>query len=182
MSRIGKKPINIPEGVDVKINDNLVIIKGPKGELSQEIRPEIKVDIDKNEIKVSVKDEKKLKESKAFWGLFRVLLANMIEGVTKGFEKKLKIEGVGYKVNLDGEDIVLNIGFSHPVKVSPYPDIKFSVGKNEIVISGINKQKVGELAAKIRKIKKPDAYKGKGIRYIDEIVKKKPGKKAATST
>ncbi len=179
MSRIGKKPIEMPEGVEVKIEDNMVTVKGPKGELQKEIRPEIKVEIKDNEILVS--PEKETKRTKAFWGLSRTLISNMIEGVTKGYEKKLEIQGVGYKANLEGEDLVLQVGFSHPTNIKKPEGIEFSVEKNIITVSGINKELVGQTAAKIRKVRKPEPYKGKGIRYLGEEVRRKPGKKVATT-
>lgn len=180
MSRIGKKPIKIPEGVEVKIEKNKVTIKGPKGELSQEIRPEIKVELDNNEIKISP-DKKQIKEVSHFWGLTRALLNNMVKGVTKGFEKKLEIKGVGFKASLEGDELVLKVGFSHLVKIKSYPKVKLEVNKNEILVSGIDKQKVGELAAKIKRVKPPEPYKGKGIRYKGEIIRIKVGKKAITA-
>ena len=180
MSRIGKKPIEIPQGVEVKTDNQEVVIKGPKGELSRKIRPEIKVAV--KEGKVIVSPQKEIKETKAFWGLTRTLLANMIQGVTEGFEKKLEIIGVGYRANLEGEDLVLQVGFSHLVKMKKPEGITFSVEKNVIGVSGIDKQLVGETAAKIRRVRPPDPYKGKGIRYLGEVVRKKEGKKAVVST
>lgn len=179
MSRIGKKPIEIPEGVEVKIESQKVIIKGPKGELNIEIRPEIKIEVKEGKIFVSPKIE--TKKTKAFWGLTRALLFNMIKGVTEGYEKKLEIKGLGYKANLEGEDLILMVGFSHPVKIKMPEGIKFSVEKNIIAVSGINKEKVGELAAQIRRVKPPEPYKGKGIRYVGEQVRRKVGKKVATT-
>lgn len=176
MSRIGKKPIKIPEGVEVKIEGQKVVIKGPKGEISQEVRPEIKVSQREGEIFVSLKKE--TKEAKALWGLTRALLANMVQGVTEGFEKKLEIRGVGFRANLEGQDLALQLGFSHPVKIEKPEGITFSVEKNIIGISGIDKQLVGQVAAKIRSIRPPDLYKGKGVRYLGEVVRKKEGKKA----
>lgn len=179
MSRVGKKPIEIPENVEVKIEGQKVIIKGLKGELSREIRPEIKVEIKGNQIFVLPKEE--TKKTKAFWGLTRTLLANMIKGVTEGYEKKLEIEGLGFKALVEGEDLKLLVGFTHPVKIKIPQDIKFLVEKNVITVSGIDKEKVGLVAAMIRKVKPPEPYKGKGIRYQGEIVRRKVGKKAATA-
>ncbi|MBZ9577761.1 50S ribosomal protein L6 [Patescibacteria group bacterium] len=179
MSRIGKKPIPIPEGVEVKIEGQNVIVKGPKGELQKEVRPEIKVEIKENEILVS--PEKETKKTNAFWGLTRTLISNIIKGVTEGYEKKLEIQGVGYRANLEGEDLVLQVGFSHPVKIDKVEGIKFEVEKNIITISGIDKELVGQIAAKIRKVRKPEPYKGKGIRYLGEEVRRKPGKKVVTA-
>jgi len=179
MSRVGKKPILIPENVEVKIEDQKVIVKGPKGELSREVRPEIKVEAKGNQIFVFPKKE--TKKTKAFWGLTRTLLANAIKGVTEGYEKKLEIEGLGFKALVEGEDLKLLVGFSHPVKIKAPSDIKFLVEKNVITISGIDKAKVGQISATIRRIKPPEPYKGKGIRYQGEIVRRKVGKKAATA-
>jgi len=200
MSRIGKKPIEIPKDVEVKIEDDTVIVKGPKGELQKKIRPEIRVDINpvrdsenrekskkerisngvkENEILVS--PERETKKTNAFWGLTRTLVSNIIKGVTEGYEKKLEIQGVGYKANLEGEDLVLRVGFSHPVKIDKVEGIEFSVEKSIITVSGINKELVGQIAAKIRKIRPPEPYKGKGIRYVGEEVRRKPGKKVVTA-
>lgn len=177
MSRVGKKPIGIPEKVEVDIKDGLVKIKGPKGELQREIRPEVKAEIKDKALLVSPLGESK--KIRAFWGLTRALLANMIKGVTEGFEKKLEIEGVGYRANLEGDSLVLNLGYSHPVKIKKPEGIEFSVEKNVITVSGIDKEKVGQAAAKIRAVRKPEPYKGKGIRYQGEEVRRKVGKKAA---
>lgn len=179
MSRVGKKPIIIPENVGVKINDNLVMVKGPKGELQREVRPEIKVELKGREILVA--PQKETKRSNAFWGLTRTLISNMVKGVTDGYEKKLQIEGVGYKVNLEGEDLVLQVGFSRPVKIKKEEGIEFSAEKNIITVSGIDKELVGQVAAKIRKIRPPEPYKGKGIRYFGEEVRRKAGKKVVSA-
>jgi len=181
MSRVGKKPILIPEDVEVKIEGQKVIISGPKGELSREIRPEIKVEVKGNQIFVSPQIE--TKKTKAFWGLIRALLAAMVQGVKEGYEKKLEIEGVGYKAQVLGVDIIqLSVGFTKPTKIKAPKDIKFSVEKNVITVSGIDKELVGQIAAKIRKAKPAEPYKGKGIRYQGEIVRRKVGKKAVTTT
>ena len=179
MSRVGKKPILIPESVEVKIEEQRVIIKGPKGELQKEIRPEIKVEIENK--KILVLSQKKTKKTKAFWGLTRALLFNMIKGVTEGYEKKLEIKGLGFKASVEDESLLLNVGFTHPIKIKAPPGIKFSVEKNIITVSGINKELVGQVAAKTRKAKPPEPYKGKGIRYVGEVVRRKVGKKAATA-
>ncbi len=179
MSRIGKKPIQIPENIEAKIEGQKIVIKGPKGELFREIRPEIKVEIKENQILVSPKDE--TKKTKAFWGLTRALIANMVLGTTEGYEKKLEIQGLGFKASIEGEEIVLSVGFSHLVRIKAPQGIKFSVEKNIIIVSGIDKEKVGLFASKIKKVKPPEPYKGKGIRYQGEIIKKKVGKKATTS-
>jgi len=179
MSRIGKKPISIPEGVTVKVEGNRVSVKGPKGELEKEIRPEIKVEVKDKEVIVA--PQKETKQTQAFWGLTRALIANMIEGVTSGFEKKLEIQGVGFRAAVEGEELVLNVGFSHPVKIKIPKEIEVLVEKSIITINGINKELVGQLAANIRKVKKPEPYKGKGIRYLGEEVRRKVGKKVATT-
>ena len=180
MSRIGKKPILIPEGVEVKIEGTKVTVKGPKGEISKEIRPEIKIEVKDKNILVSCGEEPP-KQVKALWGLSRALIANMVEGVTVGFEKKLEIQGVGFKAALEGEEIILNVGYTHPVKLKIPQDIKTSVEKNIIIVSGIRKEVVGQFSANIRRVKPPEPYKGKGIRYVGEVVKRKLGKKAATT-
>lgn len=178
MSRVGKKPIEIPEGVKVNIDGRKVIIKGPKGELSREVRPEIKVEL--KEGKILVKPEIKTKKTKAFWGLTRSLLANMVKGVIEGYEKKLEIRGLGYKAKIEGDDLVLMVGFTHSVKLKIPETIKVSVEKNIITVSGIDKELVGLIAAKTRKVKPPEPYKGKGIRYLGEEVRRKAGKKVVT--
>ena len=180
MSRIGKKPIEIPEGVDVEVSDGKVVIKGSKGGLSQRIRPEIGIEIKEGKIYVSPKIA--TKQTKAFWGLTRALLANMLKGVTQGYEKKLELQGIGYRATLEGKDLVLQIGFTHPVKIEAPEAIEFKVEKNIITILGIDKQSVGQIAAKIRKTRPPEPYKGKGIRYVGEKVRRKVGKKATTTT
>lgn len=179
MSRIGKKTILIPAGVEVKLEDVKIIVQGPKGILSRDIRPEIGMEIKEGKVLVFPKME--TKKTNAFWGLTRILIFNMIEGVTKGFEKKLQIEGLGFRAAMEGQDLALQIGYSHPVKVKAPEGIKFSVEKNIISVSGIDKEKLGEITAKIRDLKKPEPYKGKGIRYLGEVVRKKMGKKAAVS-
>lgn len=180
MSRVGKKPILIPEGVEVKVDGQKIIIKGPKGELQREIRPEIKIEVGDKKIVFSPQIE--TKETKAFWGLSRALVNNMVKGVTEGFERKLEIEGIGFRAQLEGKDLVLHVGFTHPVKIAAPEDIKFSIDKNVVSVSGPDIEKVSQLAAQIRKTKPPEPYKGKGIRYQGEIVRKKVGKKAVATT
>jgi len=187
MSRVGKKPILIPEDVEVKIEGQKVIISGPKGELFREIRPEIKVEVKGNQIFVSPQPPTKnmvgSKKTKAFWGTSRAHLANMVQGVKEGYEKKLEIEGVGYKAQVLGVDTIqLSVGFTKPTKIKAPKDIKFSVEKNVITVSGADKELVGLIAAKIRKAKPAEPYKGKGIRYQGEIVRRKVGKRAVTTT
>ena len=179
MSRIGKKSIEIGDNVEVRVEGRKIYVKGPKGELQMDFRPEVKIEIRGKEIFIIPDVENK--NTRAFWGLTRMLVFNMVKGVTEGFEKRLSIEGIGFKANLEGEDLVLNIGYTHPVKVKAPNGIKFSVEKNIIILSGISKALVSQTAANIRKIKKPEPYKGKGIRYLGEVVRKKVGKKATAA-
>ena len=180
MSRIGKQSIQIPENVEVKISDNLISVKGPKGELMLELISEIKAEIKDEEVLVNPRDAKKV--NPAIWGTFRALIANMITGVSKGFEKKLIFEGVGFRAAVNGNKLVLNLGFSHPVEIEAPKGIEFKVEKTTIIVSGPDKNLVGQIAANIRASKKPEPYKGKGIRYEKEIIRRKAGKKAATGT
>jgi len=175
MSRIGKTPITVPTGVTVDIKGENVTVKGPKGELSRSLATEMRLNLEGNTLTVTRPSESK--KHRAFHGLTRSLLANMVEGVSKGFEKTLEIVGVGYRAEKVGEKLVIRIGFSHTVEVTPLPGITLAVeGNNRIKVSGINKEVVGEMAAEIRSIRPPDAYKGKGIRYAGEVVHLKPGK------
>jgi large subunit ribosomal protein L6 len=186
MSRIGKKPIEIPPDVEAKIEGQKVIIKGPRGELSKEIRPEIKVEVREGKIFVSPQIE--TKQTKALWGLSRALISRMIDGVTKGFEKKLEIEGLGFRAQVrepteGGQpELELFVGFSHPVRIKAPEGIKFLVEKNIITVLGVDLEKVSQIAAKIRKVKPPEPYKGKGIRYLGEVIKRKVGKKVVAAT
>ncbi len=177
MSRIGKKPVIIIPGVEAKVNGNDIEIKGPKGALSIKIAPEMNVELKDKEIIISPKVEDL--KSKALWGLMRSLVNNMVDGVVKGFEKRLEINGVGFKSAVEGKKLVLNVGYSHPIYIEAPEGIEFKVEKNIIIVSGINKELVGQIAATIRRVKPPEPYKGKGIKYIDEIIRKKLGKKAA---
>lgn len=176
MSRIGKNPIQISEGVTVNINGSKIDVSGLKGNLAIDVRDEIEVKIEDGYVVCSIRKE--TKESNAYWGLTRSLIANMIEGVSKGYEKKLEIIGVGYRAKQNGSDgVVINIGYSHPVEFKAPEGVEIKVEDNtHLTISGIDKQLVGLTAAKIRKIRKPEPYKGKGIRYEDEIVRRKAGK------
>lgn len=175
MSRIGRKPIPIPQGVQVRIERDLVEVKGPKGVLSHRIPPEIEVSVEDGEIRVRRKVENK--RGKSLHGLTRSLIANMVQGVTEGFEKRLEIVGVGYRAQLEGKALRLSLGYSHPVIYSIPEGIEIQVPQpTKIVVRGIDKQKVGQVAAEIRALKKPDAYKGKGIRYEGEVVRLKAGK------
>jgi large subunit ribosomal protein L6 len=181
MSRVGKKPIKIPEKVSLEIEDQKLKISGPRGELELKIHPAIKVEIKDGKIFVLFQKDRsqEFKKMRALWGLSRTLIYNGIIGVTEGFEKKLEIEGVGYRASIENENLILNVGLSHPIKIKSPEGIKFSVEKNIITVSGIEKEKVGKVAAKIRKVKKTDPYKGKGIKYLGEQIRKKEGKKAA---
>lgn len=175
MSRIGKNPIEIPDGVEVKIEGNLVTAKGPLGTESVEVRSEIKVEqVEKTVVLTRIQDDRK---SRSLHGLFRTLVANAINGVKTGFEKKLEIQGVGYRANMQGTSINLQLGYSHPVVVEPPEGVKIAVEANtKITVSGPNKQKVGDVAAAIRSKRPPEVYKGKGVRYEGEFVRRKAGK------
>lgn len=177
MSRVGKKPITIPKGVSVTKNQNLVKVKGPKGELQTEVHNNIKVEIKDSEISVSRPNDFKL--NKSLHGLTRALIQNMITGVTEQYQKTLEIVGVGYKVEQKGTNILINIGYSHPIYFMPPTGITIQAPTpNQIVISGIDKQLVGMVSAKIRSFRKPEPYKGKGIKYSDEQIIRKAGKTA----
>ena len=175
MSRIGRKPIVIPAGVDVKIDGSTVTVKGPKGTLSRTVHQNMNVAVDNGVINVTRPDDNKLNRS--LHGLTRTLVANMVEGVEKGFSKELEINGVGYRAAKQGKDLVLNIGYSHQVIVSEVDGITIEVpSPNKIVISGPDKQKVGQFAAQVREKRPPEPYKGKGIKYVDEHIRRKEGK------
>jgi len=176
MSRIGKLPVKIPAGVDVKVEDNVVTVKGPKGTLSQSVNQNIGVTIENGELKVSRPNDEK--ENRAMHGLYRALIHNMVTGVTTGFSKNLELVGVGYRAQADNpSQLTINIGFSHPVVVKAPENVTFATpNPNKITVSGIDKQVVGEIAAEIRAIRKPEPYHGKGIRYEGEFVRHKEGK------
>lgn len=175
MSRIGRLPIDIPAGVDVKVDGSAVTVKGPKGELSLNVASPIEVKIEENQVIVSRPDDERA--SRSLHGLTRTLIANDIIGVTQGYSKGLEIVGTGYRVAQKGNAIEFALGFSHPVTVEAPEGITFTVeGNNKLTVAGISKQAVGETAANIRKIKKPEPYKGKGIRYAGEVVRRKAGK------
>ncbi|MFH1667905.1 MAG: 50S ribosomal protein L6 [Candidatus Komeilibacteria bacterium] len=180
MSRIGKQPIIIPVGVDVKISDDLITIKGPKGTLEMAMPRLVKIEIKDQEIICSIANQEN-KEQKSMWGTSRSNVQNIITGVTEGFSKQLEINGVGHKVAMQGDKLVLNVGFSHPVEYPKTEGIDLAVEKNVITVSGIDRQRVGQVAAEIRAIKKPEPYKGKGIKYIDEHLRRKAGKVAKGS-
>jgi large subunit ribosomal protein L6 len=177
MSRVGKKPITIPSGVEVSLTDTEITVKGPKGTLKQTLHSLVKVEKQDNEIVVTMTSESD-KRGPAFWGLYRSLIDNMVQGVTDGFSKQLEVNGVGYTANVSGSKLVLKVGYSHPVEFELPEGIKGEVDKNVITITGIDKQLVGEVAANIRKVRKPEPYKGKGIKYVDEVLRRKVGKTA----
>ncbi len=176
MSKIGRLPVTIPQGVSISVDQKSVSVSGPKGNLSFEFRPEIKVEVIDNNVQVSRRSETKL--AKSLHGLTRSIIANMVKGVTQGHEKVLEIVGVGYRAAKQGENIVLNVGYSHPVVVTPLNGIALDAKENEIIISGADKVVVGEMAARIRRIRPPEPYKGKGIKYAGEYIKRKAGKAA----
>jgi large subunit ribosomal protein L6 len=177
MSRIGKKPIEVPAGVIVSLDPGRVTVSGPKGELRQEIPQRMEIAQEENTITVTRPTERG--EDRALHGLTRTLIANMVEGVTQGFEKKLEIQGVGYRATLAGTNLELQVGYSHSVKITPREGISFEVPvPTQVVVRGIDKQVVGQTAAEIRKVRPPEPYKGKGIRYEGEFVRRKVGKRA----
>lgn len=175
MSRIGRKPINIPAGVEVKLDNGVITVKGPKGTLTREVHPNMTVNIEDGVITVTRPNDDK--ENCALHGLTRTLIANMVEGVTDGFKKELEVNGVGYRVQKQGKNLVMNLGYSHQVTVPETDDIKIEVpAPNKIIILGIDKQKVGQFAAEVRSKRPPEPYKGKGIKYVDEHIRRKEGK------
>jgi large subunit ribosomal protein L6 len=177
MSRIGRQPIELPAGVNVAISAGRIQVNGPLGELSQQLPARIAVAKEDETLVVTRPTDRG--EDRALHGLTRTLVANMVEGVTKGFQKRLEIQGVGFRAALRGSDLELTVGFSHPVVVSPRPGINFEVPQpTEVVVSGIDKQLVGQTAAEVRKVRPPEPYKGKGIRYEGEYVRRKVGKRA----
>jgi large subunit ribosomal protein L6 len=177
MSRIGRQPIEVPSTVSIGLSPGRVQVNGPLGELSQQVPPRMKIEQGDGEIVVTRPTERG--EDRALHGLTRSLIANMVEGVTKGFEKHLEIQGVGYRASLRGTDLELNVGYSHAVVMKPRPGITFDVpAPNQVIVKGTDKQQVGQTAAEIRAVRKPEPYKGKGIRYRDEVVRRKVGKRA----
>jgi large subunit ribosomal protein L6 len=177
MSRIGKQPIAVPEGVTVQIEPELVRVNGPRGELAEAKSRDITVEQQEGELVVSRPTDRK--EHKALHGLTRSLVANMIEGVTTGYEKRLEIQGVGYRAALKGKAIELSVGYSHPVQIQAPDGVEFEVPQpTQVIVKGNSKQMVGEMAAQIRKVRPPEPYKGKGIRYVGEYVQRKVGKRA----
>lgn len=176
MSRIGRLPVVIPQGVEVSVSpENVVTVKGAKGTLTLNVKNVIKVNVENGEVKVSRPNDEK--EIKALHGLYRKLIANMVEGVSKGFEKGLVLNGVGYKVAKQGKKIVLSVGYSHPVEIEEVPGITFECpSATEVVVKGIDKELVGQIAANVRKVRNPDPYHAYGIRYRDEVIARKEGK------
>jgi len=181
MSRVGGRAISIPKGVEIKKDGDKILVSGPKGKLELILLDCLNIIMENDIVKVSVADPEE-KKQRALWGTYARLISNMIEGVTKGFEKKLELVGIGYKAQVNGDKLTLNIGFSHPVEFLIPQEIKAVVEKNIITVSGIDKQKVGEIAAQIRRLRKPEPYKGTGIKYVDEIIRRKAGKKAVATT
>lgn len=177
MSRIGKMPIQIPKDVKVDLKDDLLSIKGPKGELKKSIHPKVQVNTENDQILVSVIEN--TKQVRSYHGLFRALIANMVTGVSQGFERKLEIVGVGYRAELSGRTATFHLGYSHPI-VFELPDgIDAKIDKSKITLNGIDKELLGRTAAKVRSFRKPEPYKGKGIKYVEEIIKRKAGKTGA---
>jgi large subunit ribosomal protein L6 len=175
MSRIGKKPIEIPAGVTITIDNSTVTVKGPKGELTRSFNPDIEIKVEENIINVSRPSD--AKEHRALHGTTRALLSNMVEGVSKGFEKSLELIGVGYRAQKQGQKLILNVGYSHPVEIEPEEGLEVEVPANtKVIVRGTNKERVGALAANIRDVRPPEPYKGKGIRYEGEFVRRKEGK------
>ncbi len=190
MSRVGKKPILIPQGVEIKIQGNKVTVKGPKGEISKDFRPEISIEMKEDKIFVLPQKEilekkkisgRKAKQVKSLWGMTRMMIENMVKGVVSDFEKKLEIEGVGFKAEVVGQEVSLSVGFSEPVKTKIPEGLNVSIQKNVIAISGIKKDLVGQFASILRKVKPAEPYKGKGLKYQGEIIRRKVGKKVVTA-
>ena len=177
MSRIGKSPVLIPSGVEIKLDGNVITVKGAKGTLSLQIHSGISAEINSENKEILFKRSNDENKMRAIHGLTRSLVFNMVEGVTNGFKKELEVNGVGYRVQKQGKNIVMNLGYSHQVTVSETEDVKLEVqGTNKIIVSGIDKQKVGQFAAEIREKRPPEPYKGKGIKYADEVIVRKEGK------
>jgi len=179
MSRLAKKGIEIPKGVEVKLEAGAVLVKGSKGELKRVFRPEVKIEIEADLIKLSPLGSSKLVRSLV--GTYAAHLKNMILGVTEGFAKKLQIEGTGYRFELSGKDLILSVGFSHLVKIAVPEGLSLKVEKAELTVSGLDKELVGQFAASVRQVRPPEPYKGKGIRYADEIIRRKQGKRAVAA-
>ena len=173
-------PVSIPEGVTVQVSQNRIEVSGPKGDLSFTFRPEVDIAVENSTIKVARKQETKF--AKSLHGLTRSLVANMIKGVSQGHEKVLELIGVGYRASIQGENLLLSVGFSHPVLIKKIKGVDFEIKDNKIIISGADKSLVGEIAASIKRVRPPEPYKGKGIKYLDELVRRKAGKTLKTAT
>jgi large subunit ribosomal protein L6 len=178
MSRIGKKVRKLPAGVTLEVQGGEIIVKGPKGTLKQTLHPRVTVVNNAGEVTVQVVNGENTRD-RSLWGTFSSIIENMIEGVNTGFKKQLEINGVGYKAVLKGVNLSLEVGYTNPVEVKPLTGISFKVEKNIITVEGADKQQVGEMAAMIRRVRKPEPYKGKGIKYVDEVIQRKAGKTAA---
>lgn len=177
MSRVGLKPIPVPNGVEVQVDSQEVTVKGPKGTLAQRISPAMHIDVSSDFVRVQRPSDQR--HHRALHGLTRALINNMVVGVTEGFERTLEIQGVGYRVQKTEQGITLQVGYTHTVEITPLPGLLLEVeGNNRIIVRGISKENVGEMAARIRRVRPPDSYKGKGIRYAGEVVRLKPGKSA----
>jgi len=175
MSRVGRLPVTIPAGVEVKINGNVVEVKGPKGTLRREMHPDIQITLDDKKVVVTRPSDEK--QHRALHGLTRALVQNMVKGVTEGFERNLELVGVGYRAAKQGKKLVLTVGYAHPVEIEPADGLEIEVPTpNKITVKGIDKEKVGALAARIRAVREPEPYKGKGIKYEDEVIRRKVGK------
>ncbi len=177
MSRVGKLPVKIPQGVEVNLDGDLLRVKGPKGEIERRIHPKIHLDLDKERLLVSIDESDR--DTKALHGLFRALIGNMVTGVSQGFEKILELVGVGYRAEIRDRTAVFNLGYSHPINFELPDGIEMRVEKTRVFLSGFDKELLGKTAAKIRGLRPPEPYKGKGIKYADEIVRKKAGKAGA---
>lgn len=177
MSRIGKQKIEIPEGVTIEVKDGFIKVKGPKGELTRKLNDLVSVAVQDGEVKITVANPEEKKE-RALWGTFSAHAINMIKGVTEEFTKELEVNGVGYKVSMQGKDLKIEVGYSHPVIYKTPEGITISTEKNIIKVVGIDTELVGRVAAEIRKVRKPEPYKGKGIKYVDEVIRRKAGKAA----
>jgi large subunit ribosomal protein L6 len=177
MSRIGKKPIQIPKGVTIDLKDDLLKIKGPKGELERKIHPKVSLQIDDGQILISVEEEGR--ETRALHGLFGALIANMVTGVSEGFERVLEIVGIGYRAELSGSEVTFHLGYSHPITYELPKGVDAKIEKTKITLASIDKEALGMTAAKIRSFRKPEPYKGKGIKYAEEYIKRKAGKTGA---
>ncbi len=175
MSRIGRMPITIPAGVDVKIDGSTVTVKGPKGTLSRNVHPNMIIELEAGELKVSRPNDNK--ENRSLHGLTRSLLANMVTGVSEGFKKELEVNGVGFRAAMEGKELVLNVGFSHQIRMPEVDGVTVEVpSPNKIIVSGADKQAVGQFSADVRATRPPEPYKGKGIKYVDEVIRRKEGK------